>query len=92
MLFIINENPETNSKNYVTLFSYQIYNFIFIKIRPMKKLYYTANALLILMLVLLGSCKKTDTITLTENKKEKKKVIEYKKPETSAYQITNTQD
>lgn len=58
----------------------------------MKKLYYTANALLLLMLVLLGSCKKTDTITLTENKKEKKKVIEYKKPETVSFQVEKTKE
>ncbi|WPO77118.1 L,D-transpeptidase [Flavobacterium sp. KACC 22761] len=58
----------------------------------MKKLYYTANALLILMLVLLGSCKKSETVNLTENKKTTKK-IEYKKPESAvSYQIQNTKE
>lgn len=32
-----NENPENNSKNYVTLFGYQIYNFIFIKLTTYEK-------------------------------------------------------
>ncbi|QSW90016.1 L,D-transpeptidase [Flavobacterium endoglycinae] len=62
----------------------------------MKKLYYTANALLILMLVLVVSCKKSDTINLTENTAEKekpKKTIEYKKPESSvSYQFTKVKD
>ncbi|MBB4804096.1 hypothetical protein HNP37_004182 [Flavobacterium nitrogenifigens] len=58
----------------------------------MKKLYYTANGLLLLTLVLLGSCKKTDTITLTENKTDKKEVIEYKKPKTVSYQISKTKE
>ncbi|KAF2512747.1 L,D-transpeptidase [Flavobacterium zhairuonense] len=58
----------------------------------MKKLYYTANASLILMLILLGSCKKSETTHLSENKKERK-VIEYKKPESSvSYQIQNTKE
>lgn len=62
----------------------------------MKKLYYTANALLILMLVLVVSCKKSDTINLTDNTAEKekpKKTIEYKKPESSvSYQFTKVKD
>ncbi|WP_281234697.1 L,D-transpeptidase [Flavobacterium gelatinilyticum] len=62
----------------------------------MKKLYYTANVLLILMLVLLGlgSCKKSDTINLTENTVERpKKTIEYKKPESAvSYQFTNAKE
>ncbi|WP_163409675.1 L,D-transpeptidase [Flavobacterium ajazii] len=57
----------------------------------MKKLYYSANALLILILVLLVSCKKNDTIKLTENTKPKK-TIEYKKPKSISYQIENTKD
>jgi hypothetical protein len=53
----------------------------------MKKLYYIANALLLLILVLMVSCKKSDTITLSENKKPKK-TVEYKKPEsTVSYQF-----
>ncbi|KRB56866.1 L,D-transpeptidase [Flavobacterium sp. Root186] len=60
----------------------------------MKKLYYTANVLLILILGLLVSCKKSDTINLTENKNAKpKKKIEYKKPESAvSYQINKTKD
>ncbi|AWK04961.1 hypothetical protein HYN56_12270 [Flavobacterium crocinum] len=58
----------------------------------MKKLYYTANALLILILVLMVSCKKTDTIEITENKTTKK-VVEYKEPETAvSYQFQKTKD
>lgn len=60
----------------------------------MKKLYYTANILLILILGLLVSCKKNDTANLTENKNTKpKKTIEYKKPEsTISYQISKTKE
>jgi hypothetical protein len=58
----------------------------------MKKLYYSANALLIMMLVLLGSCKKSETAHLSENKKERK-IIEYKKPVSAiSYQIQNTKE
>lgn len=61
----------------------------------MKKLYYTANALFILMLIVLVSCKKSDTITLTDNaeKEKPKKTIEYKKPGTAvSYQFTNAKE
>jgi hypothetical protein len=61
----------------------------------MKKLYYTANVVLILMLALVVSCKKSDTINLTDNteKAKPKKKIEYKKPEsTVSYQIEKTKD
>jgi len=59
----------------------------------MKKLYYTANALLILILTLAVSCKKSDTINLTENNKTTKKAIEYKKPESAiTYKVENTKD
>lgn len=61
----------------------------------MKKLYYTANVLLILMLGLMVSCKKSDTITLTDNteKAKPKKTIEHKKPESSvSYQFTNAKE
>jgi hypothetical protein len=61
----------------------------------MKKLYYTANALLILMLGLMVSCKKSDTINLTENKTEKKepkKTIEYKKPKSVEYHFEKTKE
>ncbi|MCP2027263.1 hypothetical protein L1276_002420 [Flavobacterium sp. HSC-32F16] len=61
----------------------------------MKKLYYTANVLLILMLGLIVSCKKSDTITLTDNteKEKPKKTIEHKKPEsTVSYQFTNAKE
>ncbi|SFD63637.1 L,D-transpeptidase [Flavobacterium phragmitis] len=58
----------------------------------MKKLYYTANALLILILALMVSCKKTDTIEITENKTTKK-VVEYKEPESAvSYQFQKTKD
>ncbi|WP_149208121.1 L,D-transpeptidase [Flavobacterium johnsoniae] len=61
----------------------------------MKKLYYTANVLLILMLGLMVSCKKSDTITLTDNteKAKPKKTIEHKKPASSvSYQFTNAKE
>lgn len=58
----------------------------------MKKLYYTANALFLLVLVLMVSCKKTDTIELTENKTTKK-AIEYKEPKSAvSYQVQNTKE
>ncbi|MBL0736902.1 L,D-transpeptidase [Flavobacterium sp. GN10] len=58
----------------------------------MKKLYYTANALLILILILMVSCKKTDTIEITENKTAKK-VVEYKEPESEvSYQFQKTKE
>lgn len=57
----------------------------------MKKLYYIANALLLLILFLMISCKKSDTIKLTENTKPKK-TIEYKKPKSVSYQIQNTKE
>ncbi|WP_163399978.1 L,D-transpeptidase [Flavobacterium fluviatile] len=58
----------------------------------MKKLYYIANALLILILALMVSCKKSDTITIAENKKSKK-TVEYKKPEsTVSYQFTKSKE
>jgi hypothetical protein len=57
----------------------------------MKKLYYAANALLLLLLTLLVSCKKSDTVTITENKKPKK-TIEYKKPKSVSYQLQNTKE
>lgn len=47
-----------------------------------------------LVLLGLGSCKKSDTINLTENTVEKpKKTIEYKKPESAvSYQFTNAKE
>lgn len=58
----------------------------------MKKLYYAANILLLLMLALLVSCKKSETVTITENKKPKK-TVEYKKPASSiSYQFTKSKD
>jgi hypothetical protein len=47
----------------------------------MRKLYYTSNILLLVVLVLLGSCSKSKTIRRTETTKSK--IIEYKKPESS---------
>ncbi len=45
------------------------------------------------MLVLLGSCKKSENSNLTENTKKQKKAIEYKKPESAvSYQIQNTKE
>ena len=48
----------------------------------MKKLYYTSNILLVLVLVVLGSCKK-ETTTIETTKAKPHKTIEYKKPESS---------
>lgn len=45
------------------------------------------------MLILMVSCKKSDTVKLSENKKPAKKAIEYRKPEsTVSYQIQNTKE
>jgi len=58
----------------------------------MKKLYYLANALLLLILALMVSCKKNDTITITESKKTKK-TVEYKKPESAvSYKFTKSKE
>ncbi|MCI9845871.1 L,D-transpeptidase [Flavobacterium pectinovorum] len=57
----------------------------------MKKLYYVANTLLLLILVLMVSCKKSDSIKLNENTKSQK-TIEYKKPKSVSYQIENTKE
>jgi lipoprotein-anchoring transpeptidase ErfK/SrfK len=55
----------------------------------MKKLYYTSNILLLVVLVLLGSCAKSKTIRRTEAQVHK--TIEYKKPESSvAYKFEKT--
>ncbi|MBF4491962.1 L,D-transpeptidase [Flavobacterium sp. JLP] len=48
----------------------------------MKKLYYISNILLLVVLVVLGSCKRNETVARTE-KATPKKTIEYKKPESS---------
>jgi hypothetical protein len=48
----------------------------------MRKLYYTSNILLLLVLALLVSCKKSETIRTTKEAKPHK-IIEYKKPESS---------
>ena len=47
----------------------------------MKKLYYSSNILLLVVLVLLGSCAKSKTIKRTEASNQK--AVEYKKPESS---------
>jgi hypothetical protein len=57
----------------------------------MKKLYYLANALLLLILLLLVSCKKSDTLQLSENKVAKK-TIEYKKPKTISFHLASTKE
>lgn len=61
----------------------------------MKKLYYIANVLLLLVLALLVSCKKSDTINLTDNTEDKKpkKTVEYKKPESAvSYQFSKSKE
>lgn len=55
----------------------------------MKKLYYASNILLLLVLVLLGSCKKSDSNTKATEKKTHKK-IEHKKPKSVSYTLENT--
>lgn len=57
----------------------------------MKKLYYTSNILLVLILVLLGSCKKSES-TETETKIKPKKIIEHIKPKTVSYHFEKTKD
>ena len=55
----------------------------------MKKLYYTSNILLLVVLVLLGSCVKSKTIKRTETNNHK--TVEYKKPEsTVAFKFKKT--
>ncbi|PXY38998.1 hypothetical protein DMB65_20295 [Flavobacterium cheongpyeongense] len=56
----------------------------------MKKLYYTSNIFLLLVLVL-GSCKKSETTKATETKAHK--TIEYNKPKSSvSYHFENTKE
>ncbi|MBF4485205.1 MULTISPECIES: L,D-transpeptidase [unclassified Flavobacterium] len=57
----------------------------------MKKLYYTSNILLVLILVLLGSCKKNES-TDTKEKAKPKKSIEHTKPKTISYQFEKTKE
>jgi hypothetical protein len=52
----------------------------------MKKLYYTSNILLLVVLVSLGSCKKSEKPVVAETKK----TIEYKKPKTVGFHLENT--
>lgn len=54
----------------------------------MKKLYYTSNILFLLILALLGSCKKNETNKKTEIKTHKK--IEYKKPGSVGFRFEKT--
>lgn len=57
----------------------------------MKKLYYTSNILLVLILVLLGSCKKSES-TETKEKAKPKKTIEHTKPKTTSYHFEKTKE
>lgn len=57
----------------------------------MKKLYYTSNIVLVLLLVLLGSCKKNES-TETKEKAKPKKSIEHTKPKTTSYQFVKTKE
>ncbi|MGE6355146.1 L,D-transpeptidase [Flavobacterium sp. NPDC079362] len=57
----------------------------------MKKLYYTSNIVLVLILVLLGSCKKNES-TETSKKIKPKKVIEHIKPKSVSYHFEKTKD
>ncbi|KQO33112.1 hypothetical protein ASF10_18720 [Flavobacterium sp. Leaf82] len=57
----------------------------------MKKLYYTSNILLLLVLVLLGSCKKNESAEVKKEAKPKK-TIEYKKPESVSYKFEKTKE
>ena len=57
----------------------------------MKKLYYTSNILLLLVLVLLGSCKKSES-TETKEKAKPKKTIEHTKPKTTSYHFEKTKE
>lgn len=54
----------------------------------MKKLYYTSNILLLLVLVLLGSCKKETTKETTKAKPHK--TVEYKKPASVGFHFEKT--
>jgi len=54
----------------------------------MKKLYFTSNILLLVVLAVLGSCKKNETTKTTE--KKPKKTIEYKKPKTVSFHFEKT--
>lgn len=57
----------------------------------MKKLYYTSNILLVLILVLLGSCKKSETKE-TKEKIKPRKAIEYKKPQSIGFHFEKTKE
>lgn len=57
----------------------------------MKKLYYTSNILLLLILALLGSCKKSDS-TETKEKVKPKKTIEHTKPKSVSYHFEKTKE
>ncbi|OXA70585.1 hypothetical protein B0A67_15280 [Flavobacterium aquidurense] len=57
----------------------------------MKKLYYTSNIVLVLILVLLGSCKKNESTETTEKAKPKK-TIEHTKPKSVAYHFEKTKE
>jgi len=57
----------------------------------MKKLYYTSNILLLLVLVLLGSCKKNES-TETKEKSKAKKTIEHTKPKSVSYHFEKTKE
>ncbi|MFH6992346.1 L,D-transpeptidase [Flavobacterium sp. FlaQc-48] len=57
----------------------------------MKKLYYTSNILLLLILVLLGSCKKNES-TETTVKAKPKKTIEHIKPKSVSYHFEKTKE
>ncbi|MWB95334.1 L,D-transpeptidase family protein [Flavobacterium sp. GA093] len=55
----------------------------------MKKLYYTSNILLLVVLASLGSCKKSES-TVENTKTKTKKTIEYKKPASIGFHLENT--
>lgn len=57
----------------------------------MKKLYYTSNILLVFVLVLLGSCKKSES-TETKEKAKPRKAIEYKKPQSIGFHFEKTKE
>ncbi|MCD0466182.1 L,D-transpeptidase [Flavobacterium sp. ENC] len=58
----------------------------------MKKLYYTSNILLLLVLVLLGSCKKNEKTTQEKTGTKPHKTVEYTEPKSFGFHFEKTKE
>jgi len=56
----------------------------------MKKLYYTSNIFLLVILALVGSCKKNESTPETTDKSPTHKTVEYKQPKTVGFHFEKT--